>query len=238
MQPVAAHRGAVVHDLREVVELLAGRLHQLAVLILDVDEGLAVDVLEHLVEIGIDRIGIVPGHARDLLGEGATLLAVQIAHGEEHAADDLLVGLRLARRIDRLPLPLHPARGVGERPVLLAEARGRQEIDLGGNVLGTVNRDVDAAGQQGALDRRDEGSLAPCRVWRSTVALRLDDLNPARPAMSREGFGPYHRRMRLMRGVSLAEIARVTKVSEALWAGLERNDCSRWPSGIIIHCRW
>ncbi|HWP99516.1 MAG TPA: helix-turn-helix transcriptional regulator, partial [Vicinamibacterales bacterium] len=45
-------------------------------------------------------------------------------------------------------------------------------------------------------------------------------------------FGPWLRRERERRGVSLDEIARLTKVSSDLWAAMERNDFSRWPSGI------
>lgn len=48
----------------------------------------------------------------------------------------------------------------------------------------------------------------------------------------REGFGPNLRRIRVQRGVTLAQLAEATKVSVDLWAGLERNDLSRWPSGI------
>ena len=49
----------------------------------------------------------------------------------------------------------------------------------------------------------------------------------------REAFGPNLRRIRLQRGVSLQQLATATKVSETLWSGLERNDFSRWPSGIF-----
>src|SRR5262252_4541970 len=49
----------------------------------------------------------------------------------------------------------------------------------------------------------------------------------------REAFGPNLRRIRLQRGVSLQQLAANTKVSETLWAGLERNDFSRWPNGIF-----
>ena len=49
----------------------------------------------------------------------------------------------------------------------------------------------------------------------------------------REAFGPNLRRIRLQRGVSLQQLATATKVSETLWAGLERNDFSRWPNGIF-----
>ena len=49
----------------------------------------------------------------------------------------------------------------------------------------------------------------------------------------REAFGPNLRRIRVQRGISLDEISRRTKVALHLWAGLERNDFSRWPSGIF-----
>jgi len=49
----------------------------------------------------------------------------------------------------------------------------------------------------------------------------------------REAFGPNLRRLRLQRGISLNDIAQRTKVSAELWAGLERNDLSRWPTGIF-----
>jgi hypothetical protein len=48
----------------------------------------------------------------------------------------------------------------------------------------------------------------------------------------REAFGPNLRRLRVQRGVSLESIAAATKVHTDLWAGLERNDFSRWPAGL------
>jgi transcriptional regulator with XRE-family HTH domain len=48
----------------------------------------------------------------------------------------------------------------------------------------------------------------------------------------REAFGPNLRRLRVQRGISLDRIAASTKVSAELWAGLERSDLSRWPTGI------
>jgi transcriptional regulator with XRE-family HTH domain len=48
----------------------------------------------------------------------------------------------------------------------------------------------------------------------------------------REAFGPNLRRLRVQRGISLNHIAAATKVSAELWAGLERSDLSRWPTGI------
>lgn len=58
-------------------------------------------------------------------------------------------------------------------------------------------------------------------------------LRVAWPSMSeRDAFGPNLRRVRVQRGISLEEIARATKVSVHLWAGLERGNLSRWPTGI------
>jgi transcriptional regulator with XRE-family HTH domain len=53
-------------------------------------------------------------------------------------------------------------------------------------------------------------------------------------AMSdRDTFGPLLRAERQRRGISLETLASVTNVSAELWDGLERNDFSRWPSGIF-----
>jgi transcriptional regulator with XRE-family HTH domain len=46
-------------------------------------------------------------------------------------------------------------------------------------------------------------------------------------------FGPRLRREREKRRIELAEIAEATNVGIELWEGLERNDFSRWPTGIF-----
>src|ERR1700752_4426293 len=48
-----------------------------------------------------------------------------------------------------------------------------------------------------------------------------------------DSFGPRLRAERERRGISIDTIASVTKVGGDLWDGLERNDFSRWPSGIF-----
>jgi hypothetical protein len=48
-----------------------------------------------------------------------------------------------------------------------------------------------------------------------------------------ETFGPRLRAERERRGISIETIASVTKVGGDLWEALERNDFSRWPSGIF-----
>jgi transcriptional regulator with XRE-family HTH domain len=45
-------------------------------------------------------------------------------------------------------------------------------------------------------------------------------------------FGPNLRRLRMKRGIPLEQIAARTKVNVALWTAMERNDLSRWPTGI------
>ena len=50
---------------------------------------------------------------------------------------------------------------------------------------------------------------------------------------AREAFGPNLRRLRVQRGLTLEQIADSTKISVALWEGLEQNDLSRWPSGVF-----
>lgn len=49
----------------------------------------------------------------------------------------------------------------------------------------------------------------------------------------KDSFGPRLRAERERRGISIDTIASVTKVGADLWDGLERNDFSRWPSGIF-----
>jgi transcriptional regulator with XRE-family HTH domain len=48
-----------------------------------------------------------------------------------------------------------------------------------------------------------------------------------------ERFGPNLGRIREQRGMSLEELAERTNVDADLWAAMERNDFSRWPSGIF-----
>ena len=48
----------------------------------------------------------------------------------------------------------------------------------------------------------------------------------------RRTFGERLRRQRERREVSLQTIADNTKVPSALYAGLERGDCARWPAGL------
>ena len=51
--------------------------------------------------------------------------------------------------------------------------------------------------------------------------------------MTPDDFGPSLRHERERVGISLEELAAATKVSIELWEAMERNDFSRWPSGIF-----
>ena len=48
----------------------------------------------------------------------------------------------------------------------------------------------------------------------------------------RRAFGDRMKRQRERRGITLESISKATKVSVALFAGLERGDCARWPAGL------
>lgn len=61
----------------------------------------------------------------------------------------------------------------------------------------------------------------------------MSRLAQAAPMHHRDSFGPYLRRTRERRGVTLEHLAQRTKVSLDLWAALERGDLSRWPTGIF-----
>lgn len=49
----------------------------------------------------------------------------------------------------------------------------------------------------------------------------------------RDTFGPRLRSERERRGISIDAMVGMTKVGADLWRGLERNDLSKWPSGIF-----
>ena len=51
--------------------------------------------------------------------------------------------------------------------------------------------------------------------------------------MTREAFGPNLRRLRLLRGLSIEQIADRTNIAPDLLEALERNDFSEWPSGVF-----
>src|SRR5436190_987266 len=55
---------------------------------------------------------------------------------------------------------------------------------------------------------------------------------PAAVVSSREAFGPNLRRLRMRSGLSLEELSLGTKVSVDLWDAMEKNDFSRWPTGV------
>ena len=48
----------------------------------------------------------------------------------------------------------------------------------------------------------------------------------------RQAFGTNLRRIRVQRGVTIAQIVAATNVGSRFWEGLENNDLSQWPTGI------
>lgn len=51
--------------------------------------------------------------------------------------------------------------------------------------------------------------------------------------MTTDSFGARLRRQREQQQLTLAQIAATTKIQASLFAGLERDDVSRWPSGLF-----
>ena len=48
----------------------------------------------------------------------------------------------------------------------------------------------------------------------------------------RQAFGTNLRRIRMQRGITIAQIVAATNVGARFWEALENNDLSRWPNGI------
>src|SRR5262249_38082364 len=143
VEPVAARRRSVGLELAEAVDLLSGRFQHLGLVlrVRDVGEGLAVDLLQDLAEARLEGVWVAPGEIGDRLRQGAALLLVEVADGQEDPGDALLVGLRLSGGVEGLPLPLDPPGRVRERAVLLGEVRRGKEVDLRRD-LGRIGRIV------------------------------------------------------------------------------------------------
>ncbi len=129
--PAAGCGGAVIAQLRECVEQLAGAQRYGTRIVPDVGQGPAVHVLGELLRIGVRRIGIVPGQIQDRVGKRAALRAVHFTHAMEYSGYNPDIRLGLARWLSGLPVPLQPAGRVDQRAVLLGEACCRQLEDLG-----------------------------------------------------------------------------------------------------------
>ncbi len=82
------------------------------------------------------RVG--PAGVEDRIGELAPFFLIEIANLQEDLREDVLIEARVAGRRQRRVLPLQPARGIDERPILLGEARARQAIDRRRDLLHVV----------------------------------------------------------------------------------------------------
>jgi transcriptional regulator with XRE-family HTH domain len=77
---------------------------------------------------------------------------------------------------------------------------------------------------------RPEPEAASAR--RTLAAVPDRATREAAAALARQEYCAHLKGVRERRGISLTAIAGRTKVSESLYAALERNDVSRWPTGI------
>jgi transcriptional regulator with XRE-family HTH domain len=74
--------------------------------------------------------------------------------------------------------------------------------------------------------------LEPPPARRALTAVPDRAAREAAVAIARLAYCEQLKETRLQRGVTLTEIAERSKVNEGLYAGLERADVSRWPTGI------
>ncbi len=68
--------------------------------------------------------------------------------------------------------------------------------------------------------------------WRALSAVPDRATREAAAAVARLAYCEQLKEVRTRRGITLTEIAERSKVNEGLYAGLERGDVSRWPTGI------
>ena len=139
VDPAAGRRLAVIGELGERGDGLPLPVDHLAVLVGDFLCRDAVDLLQdldHLRVIGLGPIGEVGGEEATV----AFLLAarVHLLEAMSQRADELRVGLHVARRIDGLLVPLDQPHRIGEAAVLLCGRRGRDEEDFRLDVLGVL----------------------------------------------------------------------------------------------------
>ena len=88
------------------------------------------------------RIAVGPGEFQNRVGKFSTLLLIQLAHLEKDLRHDGLIEPAIAGRRQRRVFPLKPARGIGERAVLLRKARAGQPVDRGLDALHLLRSDT------------------------------------------------------------------------------------------------
>ena len=76
-----------------------------------------------------------------------------------------------------------------------------------------------------------EESQAARLGWIETCSLRVIPVETM--VVNQETFGARLRRERERRQIALSSIAATTKISASHFEALERNDLSRWPTGIF-----
>src|SRR5438094_2590816 len=116
-------------------KLLAGFDLLLRRWILKICQRLAVDFLQHLSEGRTRWDSVVPRQVQDGIGELAAVLFVQLADLQENLRHDGLVQPGVSRCRQGRILPEQPARGIGERTVLLGKTSARQTVHRGLNLL-------------------------------------------------------------------------------------------------------
>src|SRR5262249_33228627 len=107
IQPVTGGRRSIIFKPCEPRKLLA-RLdrHTRLLIVCDVGERLAVDLLSHFSKRRVVWIGIRPGEGQDWIRELAAFFLIQLANLQKDSRKYLLIDFRLAWRRKRCILPL------------------------------------------------------------------------------------------------------------------------------------
>ncbi len=120
IKPVTGGRGAVVPQLGEVLDLLAGLDNRIAVSILQVHQSPAAGLPGDLLGVG-QPIAVVPGEVYYRIREGPALAGVQVPHLAHNLVDDPHIFFGITERVHGLVTPLHPTTRIGHAPLSLHE---------------------------------------------------------------------------------------------------------------------
>ena len=129
VDPVAAHRCAVVFQQCKSRQLLACFNHNLpGLVVLQVRQRFAVQLHRHLRKRRVRRIRISPAQIQNRIREFSAVFLVEIPNAQENLRNDVLIQPRLSwRRYGRI-FPSHPPRGIRHAAVFFRKARAWQPV--------------------------------------------------------------------------------------------------------------
>ena len=133
--PATGRGAAVILEQPEPGQLRAS-LDRCAAGIGEVCDGAAVDLFGQFFRGRFVGDLVRPRQFQQWVGKLAALGLITLAQAQEQFAHDADVGLRFARAIGALPVPLQPAAAVDQRAVLFGKTGGRQANDFSLDLVG------------------------------------------------------------------------------------------------------